>query len=322
MKSIIGFSLRNKLAIWFLTIVITAAGIYAGLTMKQETIPDITVPFLSITAVDPGAAPETVMNEVSIPLEQMLRNVNGVQNVTSSSMENVASIAVEFNFGANLDEATAQIREGLNQITLPEGVERPTITRFSLNSFPVVSLSASADKGTDDLEELSRIAQEQVLPELEKIEGIASVQVSGQYVREVQLTFNAEKMAELGLTPDTVQNIVNASSVRAPLGLFTLDDSQSAVVVDGNVTTLEDLKALEIPVTPSQGGAAAEAAPNASGTQGQAPGGAAGAEAVRPTESQGAAAERIMPPRRSHRFKARKPRPERLRLQPVCRPSN
>ncbi|WP_172256061.1 efflux RND transporter permease subunit [Saccharibacillus deserti] len=287
MKSIIGFSLRNKLAIWFLTIVITAAGIYAGLTMKQETIPDITVPFLSITAVDPGAAPETVMNEVSIPLEQMLRNVNGVQNVTSSSMENVASVAVEFNFGANLDEATAQIREGLNQITLPEGVERPTITRFSLNSFPVVSLSASADKGTDDLEELSRIAQEQVLPELEKIEGIASVQVSGQYVREVQLTFNAEKMAELGLTQDTVQNIVNASSVRAPLGLFTLDDSQSAVVVDGNVTTLEDLKALEIPVTPSQSGAAAEAAPNASGTQGQATG---GAEPALPTEGQGAAA--------------------------------
>ncbi|CAM3347976.1 efflux RND transporter permease subunit [Saccharibacillus brassicae] len=282
MKSIIGFSLRNKLAIWFLTIVITAAGIYAGLTMKQETIPDINVPFLSITAVDPGAAPETVMNEVAIPLEQMLRNVAGVQNVTSTSMENVASIAVELDFGANLDEATAQIREGLNQVTLPEGVERPQITRFSLNSFPVISLSASAKEGTDDLEELSRIAQEQVLPELEKIEGIASVQLSGQYVREVQLTFDAEKMAQSGLTQETVQNIVNASAVRAPLGLFTLDDSQSAVVVDGNVTTLEDLEALEIPVVPAQSGTAAGAGAAGAGMEGAAagaPSAAAGAEA-------------------------------------------
>ncbi len=293
MKSIIGFSLRNKLAVWFLTIVITAAGIYSGLTMKQETIPDINVPFLSITAVDPGAAPETVMNEVTIPLEQMLRNVNGVQNVTSSSMENVASLAVEFNFGANLDEATAQIREGLNQITLPEGVERPQITRFSLNSFPVISLSASAETGADDLEELSRIAQEQVLPELEKIEGIASVQLSGQYVREVQLTFDDAKMAELGLTRETVQNIVDASSVRAPLGLFTLDDSQSAVVVDGNVTTLDDLKALEIPVVPEQPQASGTegsggAAPDASGATGStnADPNAAGIDAAQESEAQ------------------------------------
>lgn len=291
MKSIIGFSLRNKLAVWFLTIVITAAGIYSGLTMKQETIPDINVPFLSITAVDPGAAPETVMNEVTIPLEQMLRNVNGVQNVTSSSMENVASLAVELNYGANLDEATAQIREGLNQVTLPEGVERPQITRFSLNSFPVISLSASAEKGSDDLEELSRIAQEQVLPELEKIEGIASVQLSGQYVREVQLTFDDAKMAELGLTRETVQNIVDASSVRAPLGLFTLDDTQSAVVVDGNVTTLDDLKALEIPVIPEQpqaGGAEGTAAPDASGAAGSTSAGQGAAAAQEGEAQQGA----------------------------------
>ncbi|MDO3412147.1 efflux RND transporter permease subunit [Saccharibacillus sp. CPCC 101409] len=305
MKSIIGFSLRNKLAVWFLTIVIAAAGIYSGLTMKQETIPDINIPFLNITAVDPGAAPETVMNELTIPLEQMLRNVNGVQNVTSSSMENAASVAVEFNYGANLDEATAQIREGLNRITLPDGVERPQIMRFSLNSFPVISLSASASEGEDDLEELSRIAEEQVQPELEKIDGIASVQISGQYVREVQLTFDTDKMAELGLTRETVQNIVDASSVRAPLGLFTLDDSQSAVVVDGNVTTLDDLRDVEIPVAPSapegaesgatgaegsagapQAGAGGQTAPDASGSAGE----GAAAEAA-PAQGAGSAGE-------------------------------
>lgn len=273
MKSIIGFSLRNKLAIWFLTVVVAAAGAYAGLTMKQETIPNINVPFLNITAVDPGAAPETVMNELTVPLEQMLRNVDGVKNVTSSSMENAASVAVEFDYGANLDEATAQIREGLNRITLPDGVERPQITRFSLNSFPVISLSATAEEGGDDLEKLSRVAQEQVVPELEKISGIASVQLSGQYVREVQLKFDQKKMAELGLTQETVQNIVNASAVRAPLGLFTLDDSQSAVVVDGGVTTLDNLKALEIPVTPAsaQPGGAAGSAGASGGAQGQTP---------------------------------------------------
>lgn len=268
MKGIINFSLNNKFAIWILTIIVSFAGLYSGLTMKQETIPNINVPFLSVTAIDPGAAPEGIVEDVTKPLEQTLRNVEGIKTLTSTSMENASSITLEFDYGTDLDNATAAVREALNEVQLPDGVQKPTISKFSINSFPVVSLSLS-DKDGGDLEQLTRLVETDIQPALEDIDGVAQVQVSGQYVKEVQLKFDQKKMTELGLTEDTVNGIVQGSSVRVPLGLFELDKAQKAVVVDGNIIDLDDLKNLAIPVVPSGAGAGSGSAtaPQGAGAQ-------------------------------------------------------
>lgn len=268
MKGIINFSLNNKFAIWILTIIVSFAGLYSGLTMKQETIPNINVPFLSVTAIDPGAAPEGIVEDVTKPLEQTLRNVEGIKTLTSTSMENASSITLEFDYGTDLDNATAAVREALNEVQLPDGVQKPTISKFSINSFPVVSLSLS-DKDGGDLEQLTRLVETDIQPALEDIDGVAQVQVSGQYVKEVQLKFDQKKMNELGLTEDTVNGIVQGSSVRVPLGLFELDKAQKAVVVDGNIIDLDDLKNLAIPVVPSGAGAGSGSAtaPQSAGAQ-------------------------------------------------------
>ncbi|MNO26016.1 Swarming motility protein SwrC [compost metagenome] len=266
MKSLINFSLRNKFAIWLLTIIIVFAGLYSGLTMKQETLPNISIPYLSITTIYPGAAPEGVVNDVSKPLEQKLRNVDGVKTLTSNSLENASSITIEFDYGTNLDNATAAVREALNEVALPDNVQKPQISRFSLSSLPVISLSLS-DNSSSDLESLTRIAENDIRPALEDVEGVASVQIAGQYVKEVTLKFNQDKLKQYGLTEDTIKGIVQGSSLRVPLGLFTMEDSQKAVVVDGNVTTVDDLKNLSIPVVPS-GAAGAGAAGGASANAG------------------------------------------------------
>lgn len=250
MKGIINFSLRNKFAVWLLTIIVVFGGLYSGLTMKQETIPNINVPFLSVTAIYPGAAPEGVVQDVSKPLETRLRNVDGVKTVTSTSMENVSSLFIEFNYGADLDNATAAIREALNEVNLPEDVQKPQISKFSLNSMPVVSLSIANKEGTD-LDELTRITENDIVPELEDLEGVASLQVSGQFMNEVQLKFKQKKMDELGLKEETVKGIVQGSSLYAPLGLFEMEQSQKAVAIDGGIISVDDLKNIAIPVMPS-----------------------------------------------------------------------
>lgn len=277
MKSLINFSLRNKFAIWLLTIIIVFAGLYSALTMKQETLPNISIPYLSVTTIYPGAAPEGVVNDVSKPLEQKLRNVDGVKTITSTSLENASSIQIEFDYGANLDNATAAVREALNDVTLPEDAQKPAISRFSLSSLPVISLSLT-DNGSADLEELTRIAENDIRPALEDIEGVASISIAGQYVKEVSLKFDQGKLQQYGLTEDTIKGIVQASSLRVPLGLFELDKSQKAVVVDGNITTVDDLKNLTIPLVPSAAGTAPGA--GAAGAADAAGADAAGAAAV------------------------------------------
>lgn len=279
MKGIINFSLRNKFAIWLLTIIVSFGGLYGGLTMKQETIPDINVPFLSVTAIYPGASPEGVVEDVTKPLETRLRNIDGVKTVTSTSMENAANVMVEFDYGSDLDNATAAVREAINEVKLPDDAQKPTISKFSMSSMPVVSLSI-ANKDNMELDELTRITENDIVPELEDLDGVASIQVAGQFVNEVQLKFNQDKMSELGLTEDTVKGIVQGSALYAPLGMFEMEKSQKAVAVDGGIIGIDDLKNIAIPVIPGGGGADASAgagAPNAgAGQQQQPPGDAAG----------------------------------------------
>ncbi|MNZ31673.1 Multidrug resistance protein MdtB [compost metagenome] len=276
MKGTIQFSLRNKFAIWLLTIIVTAVGLYSGLTMKQESIPNINVPYLSITAVYPGAAPEAVVQEVTKPLEQRLHNVNHVKTITSTSMENAASLFIEFDYSTNLDNATAEVREALNDVILPDDAQKPKIARFSINSMPVISLSLSDNKG-GDLESLTRITENDIKAALEDVDGVASVQIAGQYVKEVQLKFNQAKLQELGLSEDTVKALIQASAVRAPLGLFEMEQSQKAVVVDGNITTIDELKNLAIPVIPSaSSGVPSGSSAGAMGNAADGAGGAAG----------------------------------------------
>ncbi|WP_419885376.1 efflux RND transporter permease subunit [Paenibacillus sp. B-A-8] len=282
MKSLINFSLRNKFAIWLLTIIIVFAGLYSGLTMKQETLPNISIPYLSVTTIYPGAAPEGVVNDVSKPLEQKLRNVDGVKTITSTSLENASSIQIEFDYGTNLDNATAAVRESLNEVSLPDNAQKPSISRFSLSSMPVVSLSLS-NGDSEDLEELTRIAENDIRPALEDVEGVASIQISGQYVKEVSLKFNQDKLSQYGLTEDTVKGIIQGSSLRVPLGLFEMDKAQKAVVIDGNITTVDDLKNVAIPVMPTgAAGAVGTGSPGAEagGAAGAGAGSAAGAGAV------------------------------------------
>lgn len=274
MKGIISFSINNKFAIWLMTIIITVGGLYAGLNMKQETIPNINLPILMVNTVYPGAAPEEVANDLTIQLETRVKNLNGITSYNSTSRENVSSIVLEYDYGKDLKEAESELRDVLGGFDAPEGAQAPQISKINLNDFPVVSLSVT-DKG-QSLEDVSKLIEKEIKPSLEGIDGIGTVAVAGQHIKEVLLSFDKAKMQQLGLSEDTVRAIVQASAIKAPLGLFEMDKTDKAIVVDGNITTLEQLKNIAIPAIPAAAGGGM-AAPG--GAAGQAQGGAAAGQA-------------------------------------------
>lgn len=251
MKGIIRFSLNNKFALWIMTVIIIFAGMYAGMTMKQETLPDLQIPVLQVTAIDPGAAPEEVTERITKPLEQRIKNLPGVKTVSSTSMENVSALIIEYDYKQNMDKAATEVREVLTEISLPSNVKTPTVSRISLNAFPVISLSVSSDQMS--LEELTKLIDNQIKPDLQGLAGVDQVEIAGQYVREVQINFNQDKMKSLGLEEDTVKGIIQGSALKVPLGLFELGHSEKTIVVDGNIASLEDLENLAIPIIPSAG---------------------------------------------------------------------
>ena len=249
MKNIIRFSLKNKLAVWLLTIIVTVSGLYSGLNMKLETIPNITTPLVTVMTIYPGATPEEVADKVTVPIEKRVKNLDGVDIVSSSSFQNASSIQIQYNFDKDMDKAQEEAKEAISGVVFPEGVQAPDVSRLSLNAFPVMSLSIANNEQT--LPELTKITEETIVPELEGVEGVASIQISGQQVEEVVLAFNKEKMAQYGLSESTVMNVIKGSNLTFPLGLFTLGDTEKSVVIDGDIATVEDLKAIKIPVMAS-----------------------------------------------------------------------
>ncbi|USK70756.1 efflux RND transporter permease subunit [Peribacillus asahii] len=249
MKSLVNFVLKNKLAVWLLTIIITVSGIYSGTRMKMETIPDISIPYLMVTAVYPGATPEKVMDDVSIPLEKTLESLEGVKAIYSNSYSNMASLQVEYDYEKDMDEAKREIQAVLDTVSLPETVEEPSISKISMNMMPVVALSVSSTE--EDIVGLTKTVEESLLPKIEKIDGVASATITGQHIEEVELTYDEEKMASLGVTEEDVEKMIQASDMAVSLGLFEFEESEQAVSVDGKFMTANELKKMLIPVTPS-----------------------------------------------------------------------
>jgi multidrug efflux pump subunit AcrB len=249
-KNLVNFVLGNKLAVWLLTIIITVSGIYSGTRMNMETIPNISIPYLMVMDVYPGATPEKVMDDVSIPIEKAVEGPEDVKYVYSNSYSNMSSIQVEYEYGIDMDEAKRALQSALDTIQLPEGAQEPTITAISMNMMPIAALSVSSTK--EDIVELTSTVEDILLPKIDKIDGVASVTITGQHIEEVNLAYNEAKMAQFGLTEDKVKEMIQASNLGVSLGLFEFKEGEQAVAVDGKFTTTEQLKNMLIPVTPSE----------------------------------------------------------------------
>lgn len=249
MKGLVNFVLKNKLAVWLLTIIITASGIYSGTRMKMESIPDISIPYLIVMGVYPGATPEQVMDELSIPFEKAVEGLEDVKAVYSTSSPNVSQVQVEYEFGVDMDEKKRQLESVLDGITIPEDAQKPTIMAISMNMMPVVALSVSSSE--EDIVDLTSTVEDILLPKIEKIDGVASATITGQHIEQVSFTYDTKKMEALGLTEESVKQMIQASDMALSLGLYDFAVGEQVVSVDGKVKSVDEFKELLIPVTPS-----------------------------------------------------------------------
>lgn len=249
LKGVVNFVLGNKLAVWLLTIIITVSGIYSGTRMNMETMPDITIPYLTVMDMYPGETPEKVMEDISIPLEKAIENLENVKAVYSNSYSNMSNVQVEYEYGIDMDEAKRELKSAIDSVELPEGAQEPSVTAISMNMMPVIALSVSSSK--EDIVELTSTVEDILLPKIQKIDGVASATTTGQHIEEVDLTYNKTKMAELNVTEDKVKEMIQASDQDVSLGLFEFKAGEQAVSVDGKFMTTKELKNMLIPVTPT-----------------------------------------------------------------------
>ncbi|WP_062199712.1 efflux RND transporter permease subunit [Massilibacterium senegalense] len=247
MKKIIRFSLHNKLAIWLLTFLVVAAGIYSGTQMKMEILPELKAPFITVTTSYPGASAEEVAEKVSDPIEKSLESLPGVKTVQSDSYQNFSAITIEYQYEQDMIDAKNEAKEAIDRLTLPEAVDKPVVNRIDLNAFPVIVFDIAYDGKS--MEELTTLVEQDLKSKFEKIDGVSTVQISGQRVNEVHIAFDQKKLTEYGLDEEKVKQIIQGTNFKTPLGLYEIDQKEKIVAIDGKVATEDELKDIQIPVT-------------------------------------------------------------------------
>ena len=218
MKSLIDFAIRRRVTIVMCTIAIALFGMVSLSRLKLNLLPDLSYPTITVRTELPGAAPLELETLVTRPVEEAVSIIRNVRQVRSVSRAGQSDVTLEFVWGTDMDVAGIDVREKLDLVQLPLEAKRPLLLRFDPSSEPVMRLafvetSSSAAASVDKLKSMRRFAEDRLKPDLEAVEGSAAVKVSGGYEDEVQVQVDQQKLAQLGLSIDTVTRRIRAENV-------------------------------------------------------------------------------------------------------------
>ena len=191
------FSVKRPYTVVVGVVLIIILGIVSFGNMTVDLLPSMNLPYAMVMTTYPGAIREEVETVVTKPVEQTMATVSNIKNVQSVSNENASTVILEFDQTANMDSVTIEMREGLDQISgfWPDEVTNPIIMKLNPSMMPVLIAAVSADG--EDAAETTRIIEEQILPEVESVEGVASVSTAGSIEETVQITVNEQKIEDL-----------------------------------------------------------------------------------------------------------------------------
>ncbi len=235
------FSLRNAVAVFIISFLLIVGGLFSFSQLKVDLLPNIEFPQLSIEVVYPGASPNDVNEQVTSKLEDQLKSIEGMKKVQSSSFESVAIINLEFPFNANMDDVEQQVDNFIKETELPDNVQTK-VNRFSFGTFPIYNISLFA-KGDTDLEKL---LEEEVNPELNKINGINSISVGGMKEELLQITVDKEKLQKLGLSLNEINEAITQKDVSFPAGSISSGDLDIPIRVQEKVDAVKELENLKL----------------------------------------------------------------------------
>ncbi|MFD6322036.1 efflux RND transporter permease subunit [Streptomyces sp. NPDC058442] len=245
------FSLAQRALIGLMSIIALVFGAIAIPQLKQQLLPTIELPMVSVIAPYQGASPDVVEKQVVEPLEASLEAVDGISGVTSKAGEGNAVIMASFDFGNDTDQLVADVQQAVNRARamLPDSVD-PQVVAGSTDDIPAVVLAVTSDK---DQQALADQLDRTVVPALKDIDGVGQVMVDG--VRELQVTVTPDdaKLAKAGLTPQALAQALQAGGVTVPAGSFDEDGANRTVQVGGGYTSIQQIEDLRITGEPGKG---------------------------------------------------------------------
>lgn len=240
---LLSFGVLRPVAMLMVVLAATVFGLVSLGKLPLNLLPEVDYPSLTVRTLYPGAAPADVEERVTDRLEDVLSTVRNVVRVRSSSRAEVSEIVLEFTWGSNLSFLVQDVRERLDRVFLPEGVEKPLILRYDPNLDPILRVALS---GGSDLVRLRNVAKHEIERALEGMTGVAAVKVRGGLEDEIQVRLDAQKLAALQIPPELVRQRLAEENLNVPGGKLEEGAVEYVVRTLNEFTTLDEIRALPL----------------------------------------------------------------------------
>ncbi|MCM2269264.1 MAG: efflux RND transporter permease subunit, partial [Thermoanaerobaculia bacterium] len=226
-------SVNNRASVFFGIVAVVLAGLSAYTTLPRESFPDISVPNILVYTLWPGASPVDVETQITDELERELQGLEGIKEITSSSLESVSTVNVEFVSGTDLDFALQKVRDRVSiaKAEFPEDAEEPILRELNFSDVPILQVHLSGDVGPVELRRLAKQLQDEV----EAIPGVLRATLVGGVEREVRVDVDPERLRLYGVALDDVIETIRDENVSIPGGELRLAGQTLALRVPGEV---------------------------------------------------------------------------------------
>lgn len=232
------FCINHKVTTLLAVIMIAIFGVVFTTQLQMSLLPDMEAPMALVMCYYNGATPEDIEELVTRPLETAIMSVSGVEEVSSTSSDGVSQVQITYVEGTDLDIAATKLREKFDMLSLPDGAMDPIIVNINVSDLMPTALIALMD---DDLSELQTLAEDTISPALERIDGVASVSVSGGVEQQVEVRIDAARAAGLGLSNSYISQLLAAENLLYPGGDMQNGSKTLTVSTDAKFQSVEDV---------------------------------------------------------------------------------
>jgi hydrophobic/amphiphilic exporter-1 (mainly G- bacteria), HAE1 family len=239
-------SIKRPVFATILNLLIVVFGLFSLPKLAIEQYPSIDFPVVSVWVTWPGADPASVKDQILEPLERAVNGISGLDKVRSTAYPSAGLVVLQFILERDSDQAAQDVRDKVFGALgeLPKEVETPIIQKFEIGGAPIFNVTLSAKKLT--IGELSRLAQNEIRPKIQRIEGVASVELAGDRKREMHVLLKEKNLSSFGLTPSDIVRSIRSQSLDIPAGKLKNGASEFGVRVQKKIRNTKDLENMPV----------------------------------------------------------------------------
>lgn len=227
---------------WVLALIVF--GLMSFQRMPVALFPNVDFPVVTVQTVYYGADPETVESKVTDKIEEAVSGIDGIDKLMSTSTEGMSIVTIQFELTKPLEEATNDVRDKVGGVILPNGTEKPLVKKVDAGGGAVISLFVASNTG--DEKALMRIADERFKTRLQRIEGVAEINIVGYRDREIRIFADPFAMNKYGISVSQIEGLIGRENFRAGGGKLINNKNELVIKARGDATTIEELKNIRV----------------------------------------------------------------------------